>query len=128
MIPWRYFYIRQSGRGGLAPKFASEIRVRAPNFASKHVGDKYLKFWLLNFRYDPKICAVDLCEFSWTVYSHGQCILLYRRDYVTILPIVVPELPKFFLLFGDLTPNFASELEARSKPPDLLIRKYPLGL
>ena len=27
--------------GGLAPKFASEIRVRAPNFALKNIGDKY---------------------------------------------------------------------------------------
>ena len=28
------------GRGGLAPKFASEILVGAPNFASKNVSDK----------------------------------------------------------------------------------------
>ena len=33
------------------------------------------------------------------------------------LPLVVPELPTFFLLFGDLTPNFASKVEARSKAP-----------
>ena len=31
------FYIRRSG--GLAPKFASEICVGAPNFASKNIGD-----------------------------------------------------------------------------------------
>ena len=35
--------------------------------------------------------------------------------------------PTKFFLFGDLAPNFASILEARSKPPDLLIWKYPLG-
>ena len=34
---------------------------------------------------------------------------------------------KFFFLFGDLAPNFASILEARCKPPDLLIWKYSLG-
>ena len=48
------------GRGGLAPKFASEIHVRAPNFASKIIGDEYPKFCPLNFRYDPKICVVVL--------------------------------------------------------------------
>ena len=46
-------------------------------------------------------------------------------DYVPLLPIVVPELLRFSLLFGDLTPNFASKFEARSKPPDLLTWKYP---
>ena len=48
------------GRGGLAPKFASEIRVRAPNFASKIIADEYPKFCPLNFRYDLKICVVVL--------------------------------------------------------------------
>ena len=43
------------GRVGLAPKFASEILVRAPNFASKNMSDKYPKFCSLNFIYDPKI-------------------------------------------------------------------------
>ena len=47
-------------REGLAPKFASEIRVRAPNFASKIIGDKYPNICALNFRYDPKICVVVL--------------------------------------------------------------------
>ena len=42
------------GRRGLAPKFASEVRVRAPNFASKNNGDKYPKICPLNFRYNPK--------------------------------------------------------------------------
>ena len=37
------------------------------------------------------------------------------------LPLVVPDLPMFFLLFRDLTPNFASKLEARSKPLDFLM-------
>ena len=41
------------GQEGLAAKFASEIRVRAPNFASKNIGDKYPKFCPLNFRYNP---------------------------------------------------------------------------
>ena len=49
-----YFHIRRSG-GGLAPKFASQILVEAPNFASKSIGNKYPKFCRLNFRYDPKI-------------------------------------------------------------------------
>ena len=52
-IPGGYFHIRRSG--GLAPKFASEILVGAPNFASKSIGDKYPKFFSLNFRFDPKI-------------------------------------------------------------------------
>ena len=43
------------GRGGLVPKFASQILVEAPNFASKSIGNKYPKFCRLNFRYDPKI-------------------------------------------------------------------------
>ena len=55
--------------GGLAPKFASEIRVRSPEFASKDIGDKYPKFCPFNFRYDPKICVVDLCKFLLAVYS-----------------------------------------------------------
>ena len=42
------------GRGRLVPKFASEIRVGAPNFASKNIGDKYPKFCPLNFRYNSK--------------------------------------------------------------------------
>ena len=63
--------------GGLAPKFASEFLVGAPNFASKNVGDKYPKFCPLNFRYYPKI----------GIFSQ-------------ILGLVVTELPKFFLLFG----------------------------
>ena len=42
--PRGYLHIRRSG--GLAPKFASEIRVRAPNFASKNRSDKYPNFVL----------------------------------------------------------------------------------
>ena len=34
-IPGGHFHIRRSG--ALAPKFASEIHVRAPNFASKNM-------------------------------------------------------------------------------------------
>ena len=47
------------------------------------------------------------------------------------LPLVVPELPKFFLLFGDITPNFAPKLEARSKsprPPDMEVPPPPWGV
>ena len=54
--PVGYFHIRRSGGGGgLTPKFASEILVGAPNFASKNISDKYPKFCPLDFRYDPKI-------------------------------------------------------------------------
>ena len=45
------FHIRRSV--GLAPKFASEISAKAPNFASKTTGDKYPKCCPLNFRYEP---------------------------------------------------------------------------
>ena len=55
--------------GGLAPKFASEIRVRAPSFVTKNIGEKYHKFCPLNFRYDPKIRVEDLREFSSALYS-----------------------------------------------------------
>ena len=48
-----YFHIRRSG--GLAPKFAFEICVGAPDFASKTIGHKYPKLCPLNFRYDPRI-------------------------------------------------------------------------
>ena len=67
------------GRGGLAPKFASEILVGAPNFASNNISDKYPKFCPLNFRYDSKI-----------------------GTFPQLLRLVVTELPKFFLLFGEL--------------------------
>ena len=63
------------GRGGLAPKFGSEILVGALNFASKNISDKYAKFCPLNFRYDPKI-----------------------GTFSQLLRLVVTELPKFFLL------------------------------
>ena len=48
------------------------------------------------------------------------------------LPFVVPDLPTFFFLFGDLASNFASKhgISIRCKPhptPDLLKWKYPLG-
>ena len=72
-----YFHIKRSG--GLAPKFASEILVGAPNFASKNIGDKYPKFCPLDFRYDPKIKISS-----------------------QLLRLVVTELLKFFLLFDEL--------------------------
>ena len=67
------------GRRRLAPKFASEILVEAPNFASKNIGDKYPKFFPLNFRFDPKIGI-----------------------FPQLLHLVMTKLPKFFLLFGEL--------------------------
>ena len=39
----------------MAPKFASEVLVGTPNFASKNIGDRYPKFCPLNLRFDPKI-------------------------------------------------------------------------
>ena len=53
----------------LPPNFASEIRVGAPNFATKNIGEKYPTLCPLNFRYDPKICVEDLHEFSSALYS-----------------------------------------------------------
>ena len=96
-------------RGGLAPNFASEILVGAPNFASKNINDKYPKFCPLNFRYDPKI-----------------------GTFSQLLRLVVTELPKFSLLFGELDrtlpPNFASKLDVSSKPPlTSLFGSTPLG-
>ena len=57
--------------GGLGHKICPEIRVRAgaPNFATKHIGEKYPKLSPLNFRYDLKICEEDLHEFSSALYS-----------------------------------------------------------
>ena len=66
----------------MAPNFASEILVGAPNFASKTINDKYPKFCYLNFRYDPKI-----------------------GTFPQLLRPVVTELPKLFLLFGGLGPT-----------------------
>ena len=81
--------------GLLGPRFASEFRARASNFASKNIGDKYPKFSPLDFRCDPKIEILS-----------------------QLLRLVVTELPKFFLLTGepnwlDLGPNFASKLDVR---------------
>ena len=67
------------GRGGLAPKFASEILVGAPNFASKNLNDKCPKFCPLNFRFYPKIGI-----------------------FAQLLRFVITELSKIFLLFGEL--------------------------
>ena len=61
--------------GGLAPKFASEILVGAPNFASKNLSDKYPKFCPLNFRFDPKIGI-----------------------FPQLLRLVITEVPKFYLV------------------------------
>ena len=43
------------GGGGLAPQFALEILVGAPNFAFKNISDKYPKFCPLDFIYYCKI-------------------------------------------------------------------------
>ena len=109
MCPGGYSNFRRSG--GLAPKFASEILVGAPNFASKNIGDKYPKFCLLNFRFDPKF----------GIFSQ-------------LLRLVVTELSKFFSYLVNLAgpcPKFClqtlCEVQA-PPPPDLLIWKYPSGI
>ena len=83
-------------------KFASrsKIRVRAQPFASQNIGDKYPKFCPLDFSYDPDICVVDLCEFSWAVYS----LVTFR---VTFKQIICDSLSKII----------ASKLETRSNAP-----------
>ena len=77
--------------GGQA-KFASEIHVRAPNFAFKNIGDKYPKFCPLNFRYDPKIGILS-----------------------QLLRLVVTELVKFSLLFGELGWTLQTALQSTVK-------------
>ena len=77
------------GRRGLAPKFASEILVGAPNFASKNISDKYPKFCPLNFGYDPKIgtfsqllrlVVTELPKFSsYLVNLAGPCLKFCRQ-------------------------------------------------
>ena len=107
-VPGGYFHIRRSG--GLAPNFASEILVVAPNFASKNINDKYPKFFPLNFRYDPKI-----------------------GTFSQLLHLLVTELPKFFLLFCELgrtlpqilPPNL---MRGPSPAPDSLFGSTPLGI
>ena len=84
--------MRWSEGGGLAPKFASEILVGAPNLASKNISDKYLKLCPVNFRYHPKI-----------------------GTFSQLLRLVMTELPKFFLLFGELGPTLPQIL-----PPNLM--------
>ena len=90
-----YFHIRRSE--GLASKFTSEIRVGASNFPSKNIDDKYPKFCPLNFRYNP---------------NAPKIVILSQ-----LLHLVVTQRPKFFLLFGEIAPNFASNLDIRSKLP-----------
>ena len=105
-----YFHIRRSG--DLGPNFASEIRVRAPNFASKNIGDKYLKLPTLNFRYNPK-CPWN-CDSFPTFTSCGN-----RTS---------QNFPLVLWTWLNLAPNFACKLDVRSKPHDLLIWKYPSGV
>ena len=96
--------------GGLAPNFASEVLGGAPNFSSKNKNEKYPKFCPLNFRYDPKI---------WT--------------FPKLLHLVVTELPKFFLLYGELgqtlpqilPPDLMWGPTPPPPPPRLLTWKYP---
>ena len=76
----------------MAPKLASEIIVGAPNFASKTIGDKYPKFGPLNFRFDQNI----------GIFSQ-------------LLRLMVTELPKFFLSFGELGRTLPQIL-----PPNLI--------
>ena len=76
---WGTSILQCRGGGRLGPKNASEICVRAANFASINVGDKYPKLCTLNFRYDPKIGILS-----------------------QLLRFVVTKLPKSFLLFREL--------------------------
>ena len=80
------------GWGGLAPKFASEIFVGAPDFASKNIGEKYPKFCLWISDLTPKL-----------------------GFFPQILRLVVTELPKFFMLFGELGQTLPQIL-----PPNLM--------
>ena len=106
-----YFHIRRSG--GLSPNFASEIHVGTPNFASKNIDDRYPKFCPLNFRYNCK-CPQN-CD-SFPIFA--SC----SNRTPQIFPLI-------WWTWLNLTPNFASKLDARSKPPpDLLIWKYPPGI
>ena len=89
-LPGGYFHIRRLG--GLAPNFAREILVGAPNFTSKNINDKYPKFCPLNFRYDPKI-----------------------GTFSQLLRLLVTELPKPFLLFCELGRTLPQIL-----PPNLM--------
>ena len=84
--------IRPNAGGTSILYFASEILVGAPIFASKNINDKTPKFCPLNFRYDSKI---------------GTFSQLFR--------LVVTELPKFFLLFGELGRTLSQIL-----PPNLM--------
>ena len=93
----------------MTPNFASEILVGAPNFASKNINDKYPKFCSLNFRYDPKI-----------------------GTFLQLLRLVVTELPKFFLLYGELGRTLPQILPPNltwgQGPPTSLFGSTPLGL
>ena len=60
--------------GGLAPKFASQILVEAPNFASKSIGNKYPKFCYLNFRYDTKITFASCHDRTSQVFPFKFCL------------------------------------------------------
>ena len=54
------------GRGGLAPKFASEMLVGTPNLTLKNIGDKYPKFCPLNVRYAlERICDFQFMYIIW---------------------------------------------------------------
>ena len=83
------------GRGGLAPKFASEILVGAPNFASKNIGDKCPKFCPTNFRFDPKI----------GIFSPIFASCNNRTSQV---------FPFNWWSWLDLAPHFASKIDVRS--------------
>ena len=97
------------GWGAWPKKFASEILVGAPNFASKNISDKYPKFCPLNFRYDPKIETFpNFCVLWWQDFP---CFSSYLVN-------LAGPCPKFCL-------RTWCEVQA---PPDLLIWKYLPGL
>ena len=82
----------QEAGGGLAPNFASEILVGASNFASKNINDKYPLILPSEFQ---------ICPQNW--------------DFPQLLRLVVTELPKRFLLFGELGRTLPQIL-----PPNLM--------
>ena len=88
--PGGYFHIRRSGAWpqNLPLKLLLEPQTLPP----KNINDNYPKFYPLNFRYDPRMGT--FCQ---------------------LLRLVVTELPKFFLLFGELGRNLPQSL-----PPNLM--------
>ena len=114
--PFSHKFVSSSPRGVVryneAPNFASEIHVRAPNFASKNIGDRCPNFalWISDI-----------------IPNAPKIVILFQ-----FFSLVVTELPKFFLLFGEIDWTLPQILPLNSMPGpsppappfDLLIWKY----